>query len=216
MTNTQSKTLAAHDKRLALKYNTTPAIIRRALDAFYNANQDDSLALSVAFPNGLTQRDAILFFIARKTISTVAGVCAFARQLYAENGTFHCDDNFGEYVNHEGGAAYHPHKAALRNELMEQCFAVCERVGLDVYEVMGREKDNQRPKLLEYDGGDEWTYTNEGFGLRFVFDCGDEEAQAVFVFDETTDAPDPIACEQVDDLAGADEFVEEFIAGFKR
>lgn len=70
-------------------------------------------------------------------IKTVANVQEFAYQLVAEGltGGFHPDDPFEDFTAVNGEPLYTPEEAAIRDSLMEQCFAVC---GNDIYEIMGR------------------------------------------------------------------------------
>lgn len=73
-------------------------------------------------------------------ILTIEDVKQFAKQLTAEGLSFHPDDDFNDYVNIAAGApSYSTQDAEIRNELMNQCFAVCENEGLDIYEIMMEE-----------------------------------------------------------------------------
>ena len=70
-------------------------------------------------------------------IETSEDVKAFAKQLIAEGVSFHPDDDFNDYVNFkENKACYTKEEAEFRNELMSNCFEVCEKEGLDIYDVM--------------------------------------------------------------------------------
>jgi hypothetical protein len=69
-------------------------------------------------------------------IKTVKDVEAFAKQLIAEGVSFHPDDDFNDYVFFkENKPCYTKEEAEVRNQLMQQCFEVCEREGVD-YAVM--------------------------------------------------------------------------------
>lgn len=70
-------------------------------------------------------------------IKTVKDVEAFAKQLIAEGVSFHPDDDFNDYVFFkENKPCYTKEEAEVRNQLMQQCFEVCEREGVDIYAVM--------------------------------------------------------------------------------
>lgn len=70
-------------------------------------------------------------------IATVKDVKAFAKQLIDEGVSFHPDDDFNDYVFFkENKPCYTKEKADFRNELMQQCFDVCDRDGEDIYAVM--------------------------------------------------------------------------------
>ena len=70
-------------------------------------------------------------------IETADDVKAFAKQLIAEGISFHPDDDFNDYVNFkENTPTYTKEEADLRNDLMNKCFEVCEKEGIDIYGVM--------------------------------------------------------------------------------
>ena len=70
-------------------------------------------------------------------IQTSEDVKAFAKQLIAEGVSFHPDDDFNDYVNFkENKLCYLKEEADLRNELMNNCFEVCEKEGVDIYDIM--------------------------------------------------------------------------------
>jgi len=70
-------------------------------------------------------------------IETSEDVKAFAKQLIAEGVSFHPDDDFNDYVYFkENRPCYSKEEADLRNELMNDCFKVCEKEGVDIYGVM--------------------------------------------------------------------------------
>lgn len=70
-------------------------------------------------------------------IETADDVKAFAKKLIAEGVSFHPDDDFNDYVNFkEKIPTYTKEEADLRNELMNKCFEVCEKEGIDVYDTM--------------------------------------------------------------------------------
>lgn len=70
-------------------------------------------------------------------IETADDVKAFAKHLIAEGVSFHPDDDFNDYVNFkENTLTYTKEEADLRNDLMKKCFEVCEKEGIDIYDVM--------------------------------------------------------------------------------
>lgn len=70
-------------------------------------------------------------------IQTSEDVKAFAKQLIAEGVSFHPDDDFNDYVNFkENKPCYSKEEADLRNKLMNICFEVCEKEGVDIYDLM--------------------------------------------------------------------------------
>ena len=74
------------------------------------------------------------------TILTIEDVKHFAKQLTAEGLSFHPDDDFNDYVNITNNTPfYNKEDAEFRNKLMNECFDVCEKEGLDIYEIMMEE-----------------------------------------------------------------------------
>lgn len=72
-----------------------------------------------------------------KQIKTTKDVVAFAKQLIKEGVNFHPDDDFKDYINLETKEpTYTKEEADFRNELMNQCFSVCEKKGVDIYDTM--------------------------------------------------------------------------------
>lgn len=72
-----------------------------------------------------------------KQIKTTKDAVAFAKQLIKEGVNFHPDDDFNNYINLETQEpTYTKAEANFRNELMNQCFAVYEKNGVDVYDTM--------------------------------------------------------------------------------
>lgn len=70
-------------------------------------------------------------------ISTIDDVKKFARQLTSEGLSFHPDDDFNDYVNLQTNApTYSAEDAEIRNNLMNDCFEVCDKEGVDVYTIM--------------------------------------------------------------------------------
>ncbi len=75
-----------------------------------------------------------------KNITTLQDVKDFANYLVnTEHVNFNVDEDFRSYINYKTReATYTEDEAMKRNNLMEQCFNVCERDGVDIYEVMGK------------------------------------------------------------------------------
>lgn len=72
-----------------------------------------------------------------KQIRTTKNVIDFAKQLVKEGVSFHPDDDFNDYSNFETNEpTYSKIEADFRNELMNQCFEVCEKNGVDIYDTM--------------------------------------------------------------------------------
>ena len=70
-------------------------------------------------------------------ITNSQDVIAFAKQLVKEGVNFHPDEYFKNYINFETSEpTYTENEAELRNSLMIQCFATCEKNGLDIYDTM--------------------------------------------------------------------------------
>ena len=75
-----------------------------------------------------------------KNITTIQDVKDFANYLVnVEHVNFNSDEDFRNYISYETHqSTYSEAEAVKRNNLMEQCFNVCEREGVDIYEVMGK------------------------------------------------------------------------------
>ncbi len=70
-------------------------------------------------------------------IQTSEDVKGFAKQLVSEGVSFHPDDDFKDYITlNEGIPFYSTKDADLRNQLMNDCFEVCEKEGVDIYDLM--------------------------------------------------------------------------------
>lgn len=70
-------------------------------------------------------------------INNPADVIAFAKLLIEEGTNLHPDNDFNDYINlktHQ--SIYTKAEADLRNELMNQCFSVCNKNGIDIYDSM--------------------------------------------------------------------------------
>ena len=84
-------------------------------------------------------------------IITIEDVKDFARQLTAEGVSFHPDDDFKEYINFSTNEPiYNIEEAEFRNNLINDCFVVCEKVGADIYEIMFEEllKESGSDKII--------------------------------------------------------------------
>lgn len=72
-----------------------------------------------------------------RQIKTTKDVVSFAKQLIKEGVNFHTDDDFSEYINLETKEpTYSKEEADFRNELMNQCFSVCKKNKVDIYDIM--------------------------------------------------------------------------------
>jgi hypothetical protein len=70
-------------------------------------------------------------------IQSLEDVKAFSKLLIAEGVSFHPDDDFNDYVNFkENKSFYSKTEAEARNNLMNDCFDVCNREDIDVYDLM--------------------------------------------------------------------------------
>lgn len=71
-------------------------------------------------------------------IQTINDVIAFAKHLVeVERLSFHPDDDFRDYVNIETQEPFYTDEEALfRNKLMDDCFAVCNKDNIEIYEVL--------------------------------------------------------------------------------
>lgn len=70
-------------------------------------------------------------------IKSSEDVKSFAKQIIAEGVSFHPDDDFNDYVNFkENKHCYSKSEAEVRNKLMNNCFEVCEKEGVDIYTLM--------------------------------------------------------------------------------
>ncbi len=64
-------------------------------------------------------------------------IVAFAKILISEGTNFHPDNDFNDYINLETQQpTYTKTEADFRNELMKQCFSVCNQNGIDIYDTM--------------------------------------------------------------------------------
>lgn len=66
-------------------------------------------------------------------ISDIRDVSNFFHRLVEEVVNAHPDEDFSNYINER---TYTAGDAALRNRLMLQCFAVCVKSGVDIYDLM--------------------------------------------------------------------------------
>ena len=70
-------------------------------------------------------------------IQTSEDVKFFAKEIIADGVSFHPDDDFNDYVNFKDNKpCYSEEEADVRNELMNSCFQVCEKEGVDIYSIM--------------------------------------------------------------------------------
>ncbi|REG94307.1 hypothetical protein [Algoriphagus antarcticus] len=71
------------------------------------------------------------------SIQTLSDVETFFIYLiHEESLNFHPDEDFKSYINVETRLpSYSPEEAELRNKLMEACFEICEKEGVEIYDI---------------------------------------------------------------------------------
>ena len=70
-----------------------------------------------------------------KAIYTMDDVEIFTKELIEEGDNIHPDDDFRDLINTETNEpSFTEEEAEIRNKLMEQCFEVCEKNGVDIYD----------------------------------------------------------------------------------
>lgn len=72
-----------------------------------------------------------------KIIQSLADVEKFFSHLIlVENLNFHPDEDFRNYIHMETyQSSYTEKEADLRNHLLEQCFEICEKYGVEIYQI---------------------------------------------------------------------------------
>lgn len=71
------------------------------------------------------------------SIKTINDVIIFAEQITEEGTNIHPDDNFLNIINLESNEpAYTTIEATKRNNLMSECFLLCEKEGIDIYDTI--------------------------------------------------------------------------------
>ena len=70
-------------------------------------------------------------------ITNADDVASFAKHLIqVEKLSVHPDDDFNDYTTYETRPPFYTEKEAeLRNQLMNQCFDVCEQSNIEIYEI---------------------------------------------------------------------------------
>jgi hypothetical protein len=69
-------------------------------------------------------------------IKTIKDVTAFFQSLYdLYDVAFHPDDCFGDYVDNLGNPTFTDEEAIVLDETMEKCFFLCDKIGVDLYEI---------------------------------------------------------------------------------
>lgn len=73
-------------------------------------------------------------------IATVRDIECFAKYLVEEFSlNFHPDEPFEEYINIDTKApTFSKEECEIADGLMKECFAICEKEGLDIYDMMGK------------------------------------------------------------------------------
>lgn len=77
-------------------------------------------------------------------ITKVEEVASFARQLILEEKiSVHPDDDFKDYIFCDTKQPiYSDTEAEVRNQLMNQCFEVCEQNNIEIYEIFYNEMEH--------------------------------------------------------------------------
>ena len=77
-------------------------------------------------------------------ITNVEDVANFAQHLiHVEKLSVHPDDDFTAYTNFETRLPFYTEKEAEdRNQLMNQCFDVCEQNNIEIYEIFYNEMEH--------------------------------------------------------------------------
>jgi hypothetical protein len=71
-----------------------------------------------------------------KKVSDLRSVRKFFEELVENNVIFHCDESFHDYVNFETNENTFSFKQAEKlDELMNECFSICESKNKDIYEL---------------------------------------------------------------------------------
>lgn len=96
-----------------------------------------------AVPPLMAQKIAekILYFLnfinMNTKIKTIEDVKTFAKHLVqVEKLSFHPDDDFNDYVTNENKPFYTKEAAAWRNKIMGECFEVCKKNNVEIYEIV--------------------------------------------------------------------------------
>ena len=77
-------------------------------------------------------------------ITNVEDVATFAQHLiHVEKLSVHPYDDFADYTTYETRLPFYTEKEAeLRNQLMNQCFDVCEQNNIEIYEIFYNEMEH--------------------------------------------------------------------------
>ena len=77
-------------------------------------------------------------------ITNADDVASFAKHLIqVEKLSVHPDDDFNDYTTYETRLPFYTEKEAeLRNQLMNQCFDVCEQNNIEIYEIFYNEMEH--------------------------------------------------------------------------
>lgn len=76
-------------------------------------------------------------YTSKSHIKSVKDVETFFHHIVSERKVnFHPDDMFEDYVSCEGGInTFTLEECAIYNRLIDECFAVCKKEGVDIYEI---------------------------------------------------------------------------------
>ena len=71
-----------------------------------------------------------------KIVNLIDVVNFFKHLIYEKNLFFHPDDDFNDFVQNKNCVpSINSDEAGIYNHLMEQCFAVCEEQGIEIYSI---------------------------------------------------------------------------------
>jgi hypothetical protein len=79
-----------------------------------------------------------------RQITNVEDVATFAQHLvHVEKLSVHPDDDFADYTTYETRLPFYTEKEAeRRNQLMNQCFDICEQNNIEIYEIFCNEMEH--------------------------------------------------------------------------
>lgn len=85
-----------------------------------------------------------------KKIQTTSDVEQFINSLIIkENLNFHPDEDFRNYIHLDTGLpSYSIPEAILRNKLLSECFQICKKEGVDIYQIGRQTLFNQLTSKL--------------------------------------------------------------------
>ena len=71
-----------------------------------------------------------------ENIKTIEDVKKFTKDIIEEGVNFHPDTDFNDYISITTNKPFYTRQEAeFRNDLVNQCFKLCERKGIEIYEI---------------------------------------------------------------------------------